>query len=143
MMTHILVATDFNLCSLLAVQHTFNLTRALGGHVTLLHVRETENDDGEPAAVLLQKLGRQARRTPECVVRPCGADVAAVILQVANDLEAELIVMGAHGRQEAPHPVLGRTVQQVMRAAVVPVQVVPGTLKLPHPGGRWQVLVGS
>ncbi|ULH13916.1 universal stress protein (plasmid) [Deinococcus sp. KNUC1210] len=143
MMTHILVATDFNLCSLLAVQHTFNLTRALGGHVTLLHVREPETEEAEPASLLLQKLGRQARRTPECLVRPGGTDVAGVILQVAADMDAELIVMGAHGRQDAPHPVLGRTVQQVMRAAVVPVQVVPGTLKLPHPGGRWQVLVGS
>lgn len=96
------------------------------------------------ALVRLQQLGRLGRRPPTCLVVPAlpGAHgVASAILRVAGEVGAELIVMGAHGVTDQHHPGIGQVVREVVQGALIPVQVVPGALNIPHPGGRWRTLV--
>ena len=52
-------------------------------------------------------------------------DFAERILAVQEGLEAELIVMGTHGRQGMPRFFLGSVAEQVIRAAHCPVLTVP------------------
>jgi nucleotide-binding universal stress UspA family protein len=155
MLTKMLVPTDFSLCGQLAAQHAFDLARAIGGSVTLLHVLET--GDLQTAHLRLVQLSRLGRRPPVCLVFPAVGsavgNIAQVILRVAEEIQAELIVMGATGHSD--HPALnstelnsselnpselGQVVRQVVQGARVPVQVVPGALKIPQQGKRWRTL---
>jgi nucleotide-binding universal stress UspA family protein len=160
MLSRMLIPTDFSPCGQLAAGHAFDVARAFGGGVTLLHVLEprvpsgdtpagdavtgTGSDDGTATALArLQQLGRLGRRPPTCLVVPAlpgTHGVASVILRVAGEVGAELIVMGAHGVTDQHHPGIGQVVRQVVQGALVPVQVVPGALNIPHPGGRWRTL---
>lgn len=169
MLTQMLILTDFSPCGQLAAGHAFDVARAFGGNVTLLHVLErrqilagsttsgceadpgdaedqTTPDDAATALARLRELGRLSRRPPSCLVVPALPGVhgvASVILRVAGEVGAELIVMGAHGSSDQHHTGIGQVVRQVVQGALVPVQVVPGALDIPHPGGRWRTLSGS
>ena len=146
MLRQMLVAVDFSVWSRHAARHAFDMARAIGGTVTLLHVLET-HDAGPPeleaADVLLRDLSLLARRPPGCLIVPAltgfggpdpGADslsgvgvdgaVAPVILTVADHLGADLIVMGQHGQGSPTARTLGRVVSRVLLDARLPVQVV-------------------
>ena len=46
------------------------------------------------------------------------------ILQVANDEQYDLIVMGSHGHGSLRHAMIGDTVRRVMRISKIPVLVI-------------------
>jgi nucleotide-binding universal stress UspA family protein len=54
-----------------------------------------------------------------------GADPAAVILEQAKKANADLVVMGAHGRGALYGALLGDVAQDVVRQAPCPVLLVP------------------
>jgi nucleotide-binding universal stress UspA family protein len=155
----ILVAVDFSEWSRHAAQHALNMTRAIGGGVTLLHVLEVPESgplDMEAARALLQQLSLLARRPPRCLIvsatdgfggQAQGANVlkdgtgrqggvAPAILSVADQLGAELIVIGLRGQGSLSERTLGQVVQRVLLDACIPVQVVPGRAPRPTPD-RW------
>ena len=143
-----LVAVDFSDCGRHAARHAFELARAIGGTVTLLHVLEDQESgpvSTEAAQTLLRELSVQARRPPKCLivcaesefdepgftpdslrgrVRP-EAQVASAILAVADGLDAELILLGPHGQGNTVGTALGQVAQRVLLDARQPVQVVP------------------
>ena len=51
--------------------------------------------------------------------------VDTVLLDIANDLSADVIVMGTHARRGLGHVVLGSIAERVLRHAPCPVVVVP------------------
>jgi nucleotide-binding universal stress UspA family protein len=51
-------------------------------------------------------------------------DIGGVILQEAGAWNADLIVIGTHGRRGLAHALLGSVAERVIRAATVPVLVV-------------------
>ncbi|WP_456832935.1 universal stress protein [Deinococcus sp. UYEF24] len=143
-----LVAVDFSECSRHTAGYAFELARAIGGTVTLLHVLEGQESRPptlEAAQILLRELSLQARRPPDCLIIPADdefhqpglaadrlrgrvgpeAQVAAAILAVADGLAADLILLGSHGQENADVRVLGLVVQRVLLDARQPVQVVP------------------
>jgi nucleotide-binding universal stress UspA family protein len=58
-------------------------------------------------------------------------DAAGVILQVADDVQAGLIVMGTHGRTGLARLLLGSVAEHVLRKASCPVL----TVRVPLPAG--------
>ena len=148
MLRQMLVPVDFSVWSRSAARHAFDVARAIGGTVTLLHVHANHELGPlglETADTLLRELSLLARRPPTCLVVPAtdsfqatdpGGDgwrydgvppngVALTILAVADQLGAELILIGPHGQGNTEARTLGRVVQQVLLDARQPVQVVP------------------
>ena len=148
MLRQMLVAVDFSIWSRQVALHACDVARAIGGRITLLHVlkdQESGQGDLEAAHTLLRELGQLARGSPNCLVvsarsgvdpRAAGPGgsrggvrledgVAPAILRVADELSAELIVIGPHGQGHPTAGTLGQVVQQVLLDARVSVQVVP------------------
>lgn len=48
------------------------------------------------------------------------------ILEVAEDVDAQLIVMGSHGRTGLPHLLLGSKAEKVAQLSPIPVTIVKG-----------------
>lgn len=53
-----------------------------------------------------------------------GSGIAEVILQAAGDLDADLLVMGTHGRTGIAHAFLGSVAERTLRRAPCPVLTV-------------------
>ncbi|TSA78694.1 universal stress protein, partial [Deinococcus detaillensis] len=114
MLRQMLVAVDFSVWSRDAAQHACDVARATGGKVTLLHVLEAHESGPsglEAAQTLLRELSLLGRRPPSCLIvsaktrldGPAGGvkpehGVALAILEVADQLGSELIVIGLHGQ---------------------------------------------
>ena len=61
-----------------------------------------------------------------------GIDPADVILEQAEAVKADLVVMGLHGRSALVEALMGDVAHDVLRKAPCPVLVVPLTLTLPE-----------
>jgi nucleotide-binding universal stress UspA family protein len=138
----VLCAVDFSSASLAALDLALAVAGQSHGCVTVLHVIE-RIDDGDPADARDEDLARDAARAAargrerlHQVVRdrgllPCEAEeVVAVnrayreILQRAEALRADLIVMGAQGQGGLSLMLFGSNTQHVVRAAACPVLTV-------------------
>lgn len=134
-MIKILVATDLSERSAHAVQRAVQLIRRQGcGEWSLVHVI----DDDAPAAhvqrqvqqaeTLLQaqaeRLGEQAGSVPRVIVGT--GDAAAVIVESAQGLGADLLVVGAHRKSALRDFFVGTTLERVVRSSHLPVLRVNG-----------------
>ena len=160
MLRRMLVPVDFSVWSRHAAQHAFDVARAIGGTVTLLHVLEGQESgplSSEAAQTLQRELSLQARRPPKCLIVPAGnqynrpgpaadgprgsvgpeAQVASAILAMADELDADLILLGPHGQGNTGGMALGQVVRRVLLDARQPVQVVPCNTYRP-PLERWE-----
>ncbi len=142
---HILVPVDFSTCSLQVAGGAGELARQTGARVTLLHVAELP--EGLSASAIVQHEGQSmsARAWAEHgalermrpfaeIARAHGATdpqlvvhagpVAPTIQREAEALQADLILMGTHGRTGVARAVLGSVAEEVARHAQVPVMLV-------------------
>ena len=141
---HILVAVDFSEFSQEAVRIGAGLARAFGGEVVVLHVCDTPKSvehsllTGHSRAIHslldLQKENAKAarRKLDEWVERydwgkakvsvevKQGAPYAE-ITDMARSMNADLIVIGAHGRSPFVRMLIGSTTERVVRKATCPV----------------------
>ena len=144
--SRIVCAVDFSEVSLFALEYALSLAVEMRAYLTLLHVAEAEvaGELGEPRpfGAPEQALGRlrqmhsrlaalvpeqaRDRTAPETQVREGRPE--ASILAAAEDLDANLIVMGARGRRMLG-ALLGSTTDYVVRHATCPVL----TVGHPHP----------
>ena len=136
---HILVAVDFQAASLRAVAYATRLARSMGAQLTVFHrfdlvVNAYTTDlppsrqhaelrcaaEGEPARLVATIADRdiQARS----VLRD--GMPAKEIVDVARDVDADLIVVGTHGRRGLRRLALGSVAEQVVRRSAVPVMTV-------------------
>lgn len=131
----ILVPTDFSACSLNALGYATKLAREFGAELTLLFVLEPVIPTGDAALdfVRLQTdTEKAARRRLESLAREltnCRAILrvgasAHTIVGVAREMDADLIVIGTHGRSGISRALLGSVAEQVIRHAGCPVFVV-------------------
>jgi nucleotide-binding universal stress UspA family protein len=138
----ILVPTDFSETAASAYGLATELARLFDSELHLLHVRlllsDPHLDEEHQAALerLLSETDRSAQRTlddhaesnrdsPEMhyhLLR--GLSAAETVVECAQDLSADLIVMGTHGRRGLKHLLLGSVAAEVVRAAPVPVLTV-------------------
>lgn len=143
----ILVATDLSDPSFPAVEAAAHIASRTGAAVTVLHV--VERPESKPARVW---TGEEPWPAPEpqagdrldeatvnalsvfvsrsgagADLRVAAGDPAATIVQMAEDLPAELLVVGCHGRTGLERLLVGSVAEKVIRAApcsVLAVRVV-------------------
>ena len=138
----ILCPTDFSETSDHALQQAAALARWYGARLTVLHVRLTvtphpDMPEGGPVAPWLEAdtEALRARTTAACqaiIAAGTAVDVAVLrgepvqlILDMADSLPADLIVMGTHGTSGFRRLLLGSVTEKVLRRATCPVLTVP------------------
>jgi nucleotide-binding universal stress UspA family protein len=137
--THVLCAIDFSPSSLKALAHGLSFAHESDAKVTLLHVLEMLSDEQMSAAWLVpvgeyvQQRRDEARHQLDQLVRDelrAGNEpallvetgsVTRTILRVADQLNTDLIAIGARGRTAVGRMLFGSTTDTVIRHAVCPV----------------------
>ncbi|HEY1960530.1 MAG TPA: universal stress protein [Polyangiaceae bacterium] len=139
--TRILVATDFSEASKAAFDYAVDLAKALGAKVTALHVYELPVY-GFPSgtfvappelAVEIMTAAEDSMKRACAAYATSGVDVTKVVQQgtpweevhrVAEEVGAELIVIGTHGRRGLSHALLGSVAEKIIRTATRPVLTI-------------------
>lgn len=143
MFKHILVPVDGSSTALVAVSKAAGLAKAFGSEVTAVYVLDPYPFTGVGAdfaygqAQYLSAATAEANTSLEAVkqlMEDAGVPVKTLvgeghavhegIVRVAENVGADLIVMGSHGRRGLEKLVLGSVAQRVLSAARMPVLVV-------------------
>jgi nucleotide-binding universal stress UspA family protein len=141
---HILVPTDFSEYADYALDYAIELAKVLQAHLTVLHVFHLSPLAlGEaPPAVLADTLAAMEAnvqhqtqmalaRVQEAGLQGDSAIVEGipfqVIINTAESMDVDLIVMGTHGRTGLTHALMGSVAEKVVRLAPCPVLVTRGT----------------
>jgi len=140
----ILLPTDFSGCANYALPYAAAIARATGARIICVHVVETVVPavgyaglaEPMPIADISEQLEDSAERelprltdceelngleVEEVIVH---GDAAAEIVRVAEEHEADLIVISSHGRTGLGRMIFGSTAEAVVRHASCPVLVV-------------------
>jgi nucleotide-binding universal stress UspA family protein len=137
----VVVGVDYSETSVLALRR--GLALAPGGTVHVIHAIEGPSGAGGPPGMMLaapledpamtlaryvdQQLSEafgSATQAPAHVVSHLVVGFPAhEIVQLASDLEADIIVVGTHGRRGVERLLLGSTAERVVRLATCPVLV--------------------
>jgi nucleotide-binding universal stress UspA family protein len=118
----VLHPTDLSAASRSAFNLACRIARDRGARVVALHVvpranrRSAEVVIGDPLARL-----RQIAPDVPIDTRIESGDPAGVILRTANEMECDLIVMGAHGRTGLRRRRVGHVTDEVLQKADCPV----------------------
>ena len=140
----ILVATDFSEGSDEALDQAIEMARPSGAEIEILHVIELAEEfpfgttyfDAD-YGVLYMSIDRQLTERAQRVSAaglPCHTKISegsAVpeITQRCRSIDADLIVVGTHGRTGLAHAMLGSVAERVVRRAACPVLTVPFSKK--------------
>ena len=139
----LLVAVDLSESSRTVIDHARSLAAAYPGKIWLVHVAPPEPDfvgyrvgpqsvrDG--LAQHVHKDHRQLQHWAEdlrssgldCTALLVQGPLASTILSEANRLDVQVIVVGSHGQGAVHRLFVGSTSEAILRAATVPVFVVP------------------
>jgi universal stress protein A len=138
----ILVPVDFSPLSRKALQYAMRFAEEFKANVALVHVIEPEvppafdgfmiappvvsNASGASCANRLSKLANSVRTAGATRVNPIVRTGLAAfeIVEVAKELDVDLIVIATHGYTGWKHFAIGSTAERVVRAAPCPVLVV-------------------
>jgi nucleotide-binding universal stress UspA family protein len=148
----IVVATDYSDCSHAAVQQAYYLARAAGAELHAVHVIDAPGEnrlidayesaiDGEAFQAALLSTSRQLMRESleELGIRAAeiepvhltGNRKADVLIEYAQAVSSNLIVVGTHGRRGLRRFLLGSVAQSIVAASQLPVLIARE-----HAGGR-------
>ncbi len=136
-----LVPTDFSECSEAALAKAVELAAGTASTVVLLHVYTlvlvgpydgalVPNGDVIASIETAAKRGladlqkRYGNSGVEVTTSLRNGDPRDIILQVARDVAADMIVMGTHGRHGLLRALLGSTTERIVRTSDIPVLTV-------------------
>jgi universal stress protein A len=143
----ILVGLDFSPSSDLAFSYAVRLAEALGARLDLAHVHQPEvipvpemllapPDDAAAITAAQRQLqelaGRAASRRIQVQVHVRTDAPVMGLLQLIEELQPDLVVIGSHGRGALMRLLLGSTAEQLCRRSPVPVLVVPAPQRAAH-----------
>lgn len=140
----ILHPTDFSPSSEYACHLATALARDYGAHLVLVHVVPVPvavYGYGEGIVPPTMEVHDELQQKLDNVSMPEGlwvsrrleeGDPVAEILEVARETNADLIVMGTHGRRGLSRLLMGSVAEQVMRRAACPVL----TVRTPFPASE-------
>lgn len=160
----ILVGVDFSDSSQIAVEHAANLARKTDAKLVLLHVASIPSapievpDAIQPTRAEYQRLiedhlAEDRRRLQELRERIAGQDTRVShmiidgfpdegITQAADQVDADLVVMGSHGRTGLKRMLIGSVAEKVVRISkrsVLVARAIPGMAA----GGYRKILVAT
>ncbi len=140
---HILVPIDFGDCTHGLVEQASSLARSLDARLTLLHVTDPPEGlgglefdaDGEQrtSQELLDQEAQDRLRGYAALAQQAGVSVttrvvhgeaAERILLGVRQFDADMLVMGTHGRRGLARLVLGSVAETVLRESPIPVVTV-------------------
>jgi len=139
---NILYATDFSPSSDCAFGHAFSLARKFNAQLTLIHgINEPVDLRGfyVPHITfdrLEEEIEQGAQKMMDKFCRTHIKDYAKVttiivpgipydeIIKRAEEISADLIVLGTHGRTGLDHVLFGSTAEKVVRKSSVPVMTI-------------------
>lgn len=159
----ILYPTDFSPASQPALLYAVFLARMYGAELHLMHAIVLHEDDPYNPAFHFPNLEAASQRLNEIAsesmaallakteIRDIGTvtaqryaiSAAPAIAEYASEGEADLIVMGTHGRRGFRKFVLGSVAGEVLRTASCPVLVVRGQRGTPPPFRSGRILVAT
>lgn len=132
----ILAVTDFSPAATLAVGAAADLAGSCGASLSLLHVVESPNYPSWGYAHLsfrddkLKKKARQKLNDLGAELEPVSCDIlirtgdaALKIVQAAEELDPDLLVLGSSGRSGFTRLLLGSVAEKVIRLAPCPILV--------------------
>ena len=140
----ILVATDFSEASDEAIDRAIELAKQSGAEVEIMHVFELTEEfpfgtvyfDTDYGAVYANiDLAALAARRPVqaggvvCETKIVDGSASTEIAARGRAIDADLIVVGTHGRTGLAHAMLGSVAERVVRRASCPVLTVPYSRK--------------
>jgi nucleotide-binding universal stress UspA family protein len=136
----ILVPVDFSECSKKALQYAIPFARQFEAALTLLHVVQVNyyvGDFGTIDTALLETEMRKngEKQLAELVSKEVGKDlrcqavvrsgrVVSEIVDVAKQMEIDVIIISTHGHTGLKHVLLGSVAENVVRHAPCPVLIV-------------------
>jgi len=143
----ILVPTDMSAFSDLALRYALHFNERLGSKITLLHAEEIswlaedhpvgyyfESVPEARTALTKQLHDYAASHVPATVHATTLFEDEApelAIVRIARDINADLIIMGTHGRRGIRRAILGSVAEYVLRETDVPVITVNPALFAP------------
>ncbi|MBB5234698.1 nucleotide-binding universal stress UspA family protein [Deinococcus budaensis] len=145
MFRHLLVPVDHHPACHPAAHHAYDLTRALGGRVTLLHILERDTPPERTSADRhLETLAAGARRPPARVVLPVrDHDVQGAIAHYARKHAADLIVLGISGAGGLTDDALGKFAVNLARLSALPVHLTGSRPPSEAVPSRWVQVLGD
>jgi nucleotide-binding universal stress UspA family protein len=139
-------ATDGSPTAALALPYALGLAAPDDANLVVVHAREilvgrgggypVLADESELRTKIHQQVEGLQRDGVDAtyVVRTCTANHAArTIAEVAEEVGADLIVVGTHGYGRVANVILGSTTQGLLHAGVCPVLAVPTGLPVSGP----------
>jgi nucleotide-binding universal stress UspA family protein len=140
----IVVGVDGSVNSLAAVSWSAGLAAAMGAHVVAVHalglLEHMERDDSLPAQPHRDEIRRRFEQEWCAPLDAAGVPTrrlvrdgnpVSVLLAVAEEERADLIVVGSRGLGGYPELLLGSTSTQVAQRAHCPVTVFPSAAPSP------------
>jgi len=148
----IVVPVDFSRHADRAIEYALTLAKPLGACVELLHVVEDPFASGgwgsEVYVPDIEGLRQKALEDATARLEACRSaipagevpivatvrmgHVAQTIVDYAKAVQADLIVMGTHGRTGLAHFIIGSVAERVVRLAPCPVLTVGGAAARVH-----------
>lgn len=140
MFKNIIVATDFGEIAEHAVDRAVHLAKEVGAKVTLLHVAQmppyyygayaeglswpTDELEGAARRALDKALARAKETYPLTEALLVVGVPQRRIVDTAVEREADLLVIGTHGRRGLARALLGSVAERVVRTAPMPVLTI-------------------
>lgn len=141
----ILVPTDFSDCADEALEYALKLAKPLDATVRIMHAYLVpaagwEGDWAPPPDMITQLeanirakldaiLSKAQRTLPSTTSTLFNGDPRDAVLKAAGDLNADLIVMGSHGRRGIARALLGSVTEHVLRRAPCAVLAIRQSTK--------------
>jgi nucleotide-binding universal stress UspA family protein len=132
-------ATDGSALADRALEHARELAQQQGSRIVAVHANELNGrfGGGPPLAhepEIEEKIERQVEDLrslgldAKLVIRTGNRDVATLVAEAADAVEADLIVVGTHGHGGFTAALMGSVARALCHTAVQPVLVVPPPL---------------
>lgn len=146
MFKHILCPTDLKERSDMAVKRAVQFAHQFGSKITMLNIQEAFMDKEEREMLRVSVthmkekfslIATESKEEMQAVIHQLHADdidvdyllhkgkPEKVIVEIAKDLETDLIIMSTDGRDSVMDFIVGSITEQVINASPCPVLVIP------------------